>query len=103
MSLETQRFYIELAYWENLSIKTLILYFPCFTSRFIKSCGNFFLQQTLMDTPKKRKAHKGGGIVRTEPYDMQLFYSETLIREVFQSVGCINFYQKKAKRAPRGG
>jgi hypothetical protein len=32
--------------------------------------------------------------VRTEPYDMQLFSVEPLMREVFQRVGCFNFYQK---------
>jgi hypothetical protein len=34
-----------------------------------------------MDTPQQKKAHKGGGIVRTEPYDMHLFDVEPLIRE----------------------
>ena len=47
-----------------------------------------------MDSPHQRKDHKGGGIVRTEPYDMQSFHYEPLIREVFQRVGCINFCQK---------
>ena len=47
-----------------------------------------------MNSPQQRKAHKGGGIVRKNPYDMNLFYSEPLIREVFQRVGCINFCQK---------
>jgi hypothetical protein len=47
-----------------------------------------------MDTPEQKKDHKGGGIVRTEPYDMQLFVVEPLIREVFQRVGCFNFCQK---------
>jgi hypothetical protein len=53
-----------------------------------------------MDTPQQRKAHKGGGIVRTEPYNMHLFYSEPLIREVFQRVGCINFCQKMQRGHP---
>jgi hypothetical protein len=47
-----------------------------------------------MDSLQQRKAHKVGGIVRTDPYDMQLFDSEPLIMEVFQRVGCINFCQK---------
>jgi hypothetical protein len=47
-----------------------------------------------MDTPQQKKAYKGGGIVRTEPYDMQLFDAKPLIREVFQRVGCFNFCQK---------
>jgi hypothetical protein len=47
-----------------------------------------------MDNQQHRKTHKGGEIVRTEPYDMQLLDSEPLIREAFQRVGCINFFQK---------
>jgi hypothetical protein len=53
-----------------------------------------------MDTPQQKKAHKGGGIVRTEPYDMQLFVVEPLIREVFQRVGCFNFCQKMQRGHP---
>jgi hypothetical protein len=52
-----------------------------------------------MDNQQK-KAHKGGDIVRTEPYDMQLFVEEPLIREVFQRVGCINFCQKMQRGHP---
>jgi hypothetical protein len=55
---------------------------------------------TSMDTPQQKKAHKGGGIVRTEPYDMQLFVVEPLIREVFQRVGCFNFCQKMQRGHP---
>jgi hypothetical protein len=47
-----------------------------------------------MDTQQQKKAYEGGGIVRTEPYDMQLFDVKPLIREVFQRVGCFNFCQK---------
>jgi hypothetical protein len=38
--------------------------------------------------------------VRTEPYDMHLFDSEPLIREVFQRVGYINFCQKMQRGHP---
>jgi len=47
-----------------------------------------------MDNPHHKKIHKGGDIMRTKPYDMHLFYSETLIREAFQRVGYINFCQR---------
>jgi hypothetical protein len=40
-----------------------------------------------MDTPQKKKSHKGGSVVKTEPYDMHLFDVEPMIREVFQRVG----------------
>jgi hypothetical protein len=52
-----------------------------------------------MDNQQK-KVHKGGDIVRTKPYDMQLFFEEPLIREVFQRVGCINFCQKMQRGHP---
>jgi hypothetical protein len=38
--------------------------------------------------------------VRTYPYDMHLFESEPLIKEVFQIVGCINFCQQMQRRHP---
>ena len=53
-----------------------------------------------MDTPQQKNDHKGEGIVRTEPYDMQLFVVESLIREVFQRVGCFNFCQKMQRGHP---
>jgi hypothetical protein len=53
-----------------------------------------------MDTPQQKKAHKGGSVIRTEPYDMQLFDVEPLIREVFQRVGCLNFYQNMQRGHP---
>jgi hypothetical protein len=58
------------------------------------------MQSTLMDTTQQKKAHEGGRIVRENPYYMQLFDYETLIREVFQRVGCINFCQKMQRRHP---
>jgi hypothetical protein len=54
-----------------------------------------------MYTPQLKKTHKGGGIVRTEPYDMQLFVIESLIREVFQRVECFNFCQKIQRGHPQ--
>jgi hypothetical protein len=45
-----------------------------------------------MDTPQQKKAHKGGGIVRTEPYDMQLFAAKPTMREVFETVDFSSFY-----------
>jgi hypothetical protein len=53
-----------------------------------------------MDTPQQKKAHKGGGIVRIEPYDMQLFDVEPLIIEVFQRVGCFNFCHNMQRGHP---
>jgi hypothetical protein len=38
--------------------------------------------------------------VRTETYDMQLFVVEPLVREVFQRLGCFNFYQKMQRGHP---
>jgi len=55
-----------------------------------------------MDNQQK-KAHKGGDIVRINNYDMQLFFEEPLIREVFkvfQRVGCINYYHKIQRGHP---
>ena len=53
-----------------------------------------------MDTPQQKKAHKGGGIVRNEPYDMKLLVVEPLIKEVFQRVGCFSFCQKMQRGHP---
>jgi hypothetical protein len=46
-----------------------------------------------METPKLKKEHKGGKIVRTKPMDMHLFYIEPMEREAFQRVGCLSFHQ----------
>jgi hypothetical protein len=37
----------------------------------------------LMETPQKKKSHKGGTVVRTEPSNMNLFDAEPMVREVF--------------------
>jgi hypothetical protein len=55
----------------------------------------------VMDNPQHKKTHKGGGIVRIEPYDMQLLDSDPLIREAFQRVGCITFCQKMQRGIQR--
>jgi hypothetical protein len=54
-----------------------------------------------MDTPQQKKSHKGGSVVRTEPSDMHLFYVEPMIREVFQRVGCLYFYQNMQRGPPK--
>jgi hypothetical protein len=54
-----------------------------------------------MDSKQHNKNHKGGEIIRTDPYDMQLFYSEPFIRESFHRVGCINFYQNMQRGHPK--
>jgi hypothetical protein len=46
-----------------------------------------------MDSQQYKKTHKGEEIVRKQTYDMQLLNSETLFREAFKRVRCINFYQ----------
>jgi hypothetical protein len=37
-----------------------------------------------METPQKKKSHKGGTVVRTEPADMHLFEAEPMAREFFK-------------------
>ena len=54
-----------------------------------------------MDSPQQHKDNKDGGIVRIEPYDMQLFTVEPLIKEVFQRVVYINFYHKMLRGHPK--
>jgi hypothetical protein len=46
-----------------------------------------------METPQKKKYHKGGIMVRTEPANMHLFEAKPMVREVFQRVGCLDFFQ----------
>jgi len=40
-----------------------------------------------METTPKRKIHKGGDVVRTEPYDIQIVDSNPFMKEAFQRVG----------------
>jgi hypothetical protein len=54
-----------------------------------------------MDSQKHKKDHKGGEIVREEPYDMQLLKSKPLFIESFQRVGCIKFCQKMQRGHPK--
>jgi hypothetical protein len=37
-----------------------------------------------METPKSKKAHKGGKIVRTKPVDMHLFDTEPMEERPFR-------------------
>jgi hypothetical protein len=53
-----------------------------------------------METPKSRKTHKGGKVVRTKPVDMHLFDTEPMAREVFQRVGCLSFCQNMQRGHP---
>jgi len=53
-----------------------------------------------METPQKKKSHKGGTVVRIEPSDMHLFDVEPMVREVFQRVGYLSFWQKMQRGHP---
>jgi hypothetical protein len=53
-----------------------------------------------MDTPQRKKSHKGGSVVRTEPSDMHLFDAEPMVREVFQRVGYLSFCQNMQRGHP---
>jgi hypothetical protein len=53
-----------------------------------------------MDTPQNKKSHNGGSVGRTEHSDMHLFYVEPMIREVFQRVGFLSFYQNMQRGHP---
>ena len=53
-----------------------------------------------MDTPQEKKYHKGGSVVRTEPFDMHLFDVKPMIREVFQRVGCLSLCQNMQRGHP---
>lgn len=54
-----------------------------------------------MDTPQRKKSHKGGSVVRTELSDMHLFDAEPMVREVFQRVGCLSFCQNMQRGHPQ--
>jgi hypothetical protein len=53
-----------------------------------------------METPHMKKTNKGGKVVRTEPLDMHIFDTKPMVREVFQRVGCLSFYQNMQKGHP---
>jgi hypothetical protein len=53
-----------------------------------------------METPQKKKSHKGGNVVKTEPSYMHLFYVEPMAKEVFQRVGCLSFFQNMQRGNP---
>jgi hypothetical protein len=48
----------------------------------------------------RKKAHKGGKIVRKEPVDMRLFDTDPMAREAFQRVGCLSLYQNMQRGHP---
>jgi hypothetical protein len=53
-----------------------------------------------MDSQQYKNTHKGGEILRTKPYDIQLLNFEPLFREAFKRVGCINFWKTKHRGHP---
>jgi hypothetical protein len=53
-----------------------------------------------METPQKKRSHKGGIVVRTEPSYIHLFDAEPMVREVFQRVGCLSFCQNMQRGHP---
>jgi hypothetical protein len=53
-----------------------------------------------MDTPQKKKSHKGGIVVRIKPYDMHLVDAELMVREVLQRVGCLSFCHNMQRGHP---
>jgi hypothetical protein len=64
--------------------------FGSFTPHYITAFDPLFIS---METPQRKKSHKGGSVVRTEPSDMNLFDVEPMVREVFQRVGCLSIFQ----------
>jgi hypothetical protein len=46
-----------------------------------------------MESPQKKKSHKEGNVVRTEPAVMLLFEVEPMARECFQRVGCLTLFK----------
>jgi hypothetical protein len=59
-----------------------------------------FFKIEIMDNQQRKKIHKGGEIVRTEPYDMKLINSEPFFKESFQRVDYLNFCQKMQRGHP---
>jgi len=53
-----------------------------------------------MDTPRQKKSHNDGSVVKTEPFDMHIFDVHPMIREVFQRVGCLSFCQNMQRGHP---
>jgi hypothetical protein len=54
-----------------------------------------------METPQRKKSHKGGSVIRTEPSNMHLFNVEPMVMEVFQRVGCLSFCQNMQRGHPK--
>jgi hypothetical protein len=53
-----------------------------------------------MDTPQRKKYHKGGSVVRIEPFGMHLFDATPMVREFFQRVGFLSFCQNMQRGHP---
>jgi hypothetical protein len=53
-----------------------------------------------MKTPQRKKSHKGGSVVRNEPSDMHMFDVEPMVREVFEWVGFLSFFQNMQRGHP---
>ena len=64
--------------------------FGFFTPHSITTFDPLFIS---MDTTQRKKSHKGGSMVRFEPFDMHLFDVDPMVKEVFQRVGYLSFFQ----------
>jgi hypothetical protein len=71
--------------------------FGSFNPHYITTFDPLFIS---METPQRKKYHKGGSVVRTKPSDMHLFDVEPMVREVFQRVGCFSFCQNMQRGHP---
>jgi hypothetical protein len=54
-----------------------------------------------METPQKKKSHKGGSVVIIKPSNMHMFDVESMAREVFQRVGFLSFFQNMKRGHPK--
>jgi hypothetical protein len=71
--------------------------FGSFTPHYIIAFDLLFIS---METPQRKKSHKGGSVFRTEPSDMHLFDVEPMFKEVFQMVGYLSFCQNMQRGYP---
>jgi hypothetical protein len=71
--------------------------FGSFTPHLFTTFDPMFIS---METPQRKKSHKGGSVVKTEPSDMHLFDVEPMVKEVFQRVGCLSFCQNMERGHP---
>jgi hypothetical protein len=72
--------------------------FVSFTHHYTTTFNPLFIS---METPQRKKSHKGGSVVRTKPSKMHLFDSEPMVREVFQRVGCLSLFQNMQRGHPK--